>query len=119
MSRERIVIVADDDENIRETVTTLLSEEGYETRAASEGREALMALDSLNGARCVLILDLLMPKMSGFEVLDVLSNMRRLPDVPVIVCSGVEPPKTLPDGVHQFITKPISFDALLMSLETL
>jgi CheY-like chemotaxis protein len=119
MSRERIVIVADDDENIRETVTALLSEEGYETRAASEGREALMALDSLNGARCVLILDLIMPKMSGFEVLDVLSNMRRLPDVPVIVCSGVAPPKTLPDGVHQFITKPISFDALLTSLETL
>lgn len=119
MATKRIVIVAEDDVDIRDGITGILREEGYETRTASNGREALVALDALHGAPCILFLDLTMPVMSGAEVLTVLWRDRRLADIPVIVCSAVATMPNLPVGIRQFVAKPLSIDTLLDAIQNL
>ena len=119
MFTKRIIIVAEDDVDIRESVASILRDEGYETRTASNGREALLTLDALHGEPCILFLDLMMPVMSGVEVLNVLWRDRRLADVPVIVCSAVAHTPALPAGVRQFIPKPLSIDTLLDAIKNL
>jgi CheY-like chemotaxis protein len=119
MRSERIVIIADDDEDIRESLASVLREEGYETRCAEDGREALLVLDSLAGAPCVIILDLMMPVMNGFDVLDALAKDHRLSEVPVIVCSAALPLRPLPVGIRRFVPKPVSLEVLLVGLDAL
>ncbi|HEY8648405.1 MAG TPA: response regulator [Candidatus Limnocylindria bacterium] len=58
------VLVVDDHEDIRNTLTVALDDEGYEVRAAANGREALTVLDEWTP--CVILLDLMMPVMDGW-----------------------------------------------------
>lgn len=118
MSRKPILIIADDDDDAREMLAALLAEHGYTTRVARDGRDALMLLGALDGAPAILLLDLLMP-MSGFEVLDVLANLGRSRDVPILVLSALAPPADLPFGVDGYLPKPIDPDLLLRTLESL
>src|SRR5689334_626436 len=69
----RTVLVVDDDPGIRESVTEVLSTEGYRVLEAADGVEALNRLDGLDG-RCVVLLDLAMPRMNGLELLSELSG---------------------------------------------
>jgi CheY-like chemotaxis protein len=121
MRTERVVIVADDDEDLRDALVTVLREEGYDTRAARDGREALLLLDGLHGRPCILLLDLMMPNLSGFDVLEVLSQARRLDVVPVVVCSAAlpAPDAPLPCGVRQCLPKPLCLGLLLETIADL
>ena len=84
MNRE--VLVVDDDPFIVEALAELLRDEGYSVRTASNGLEALQALEQ----RCadVLLLDLMMPIMDGFEVLKRLDTDAAYRDMPVLVVSA-------------------------------
>ena len=119
MSANRIVIVADDDEEVRAAIESVLGRAGYETRSARNGHEALLALDGLGGRPCILVLDLMMHEMDGFEVLAVLARTHRLATVPVIVCSAAWNGEPLPPGIRLCLLKPMSMDALLGGLENL
>jgi CheY-like chemotaxis protein len=113
---ERTIIIADDDADIRETLAGILREEGYKTRTAENGREVLLALNDLRGAPCVLVLDLMMPVMSGFDLLQELAHGHRLAEIPVIVCTAAIPEASLPTGIRRFVFKPISLDVLLAGI---
>lgn len=78
------ILVVDDEESIRESMETLLTAEGYEVRTATNGFDALLQLRiELSD---LIVSDLNMPQMSGFELLSV---VRRLyPEIPVIAVSG-------------------------------
>ncbi len=89
------ILVADDDEALLTTTAEMLTRAGYEVITARDGFEALAALRSAEPN--ILISDLRMPNMSGFELLAVVR--RRFPGVGVIVVSGEFAPLTLPDGV--------------------
>jgi CheY-like chemotaxis protein len=90
------ILVVDDEPGMREMVAMLLSEEGYEVLTAVDGLDALAQLRSVTPN--LIISDLNMPRMSGFEFLSVVR--RRFPSVPVIAISGAyEHGETLPDGV--------------------
>src|SRR5437762_1027991 len=100
------VLVVDDEQSLRKILAATLQREGYEVEVASDGEEALAALDR-DGAD-VVVTDLVMPKMDGLSLLRkvVVSH----PDVPVIVVtahgrvdSAVEAMKA---GAFDFITKP-------------
>ncbi len=78
------VLVVDDDRLVREISTALLSSKGYEVRTAADGFQALVELR--RALPDVIISDLAMPNMSGFELLSVVR--RRFPQVPVIAISG-------------------------------
>ena len=89
------VLVVDDDESIRELFTLLLRKEGYEVTAAENGFDGLLKLKQL--VPDVIISDLNMPKMSGFEFLSVVR--RRFPEISVIASSGAYGSRVVPTGV--------------------
>jgi len=89
------VLVVDDEEAVRDVFTKMLQEEGYEVTTAENGFDALLKLKHRSPE--VLISDLNMPKMSGFELLSVVR--RRFPTISVIASSGAYGSRVVPTGV--------------------
>ena len=89
------VLVVDDDESVREVFALILRREGYEVTAAENGFDGLLKLKQL--VPDVIISDLNMPKMSGFEFLSVVR--RRFPQISVIASSGAYESRVVPTGV--------------------
>jgi len=107
------VLVVDDDPGIRESVTEVLSSEGYRVFEASDGEEALHRLDGLE-ERCVVLLDLAMPRMNGVELLTELSRRGRSERFPVVVMSANAHPRELEfPQVVALLRKPFELDELL------
>jgi CheY-like chemotaxis protein len=109
-------ILADDEDELRCSITTLLRSEGFDARCARDGREALDLIEVLGDSRCVLILDLMMPIMSGYELLDMLQKRRQRGIFAVIVCSASMDPRSVPSGV-QVLSKVFDADALVLLVE--
>ena len=86
------ILVADDEESIRATSTAILAHHGYEVRTAADGFAALVELR--RSQPDILISDLRMPNMSGFELLSVVR--RRFPHIAVIAISGGDQPGLVP-----------------------
>ena len=84
MPSKRQILVVDDEPSIRESMARLLKAAGYEVTTAQDGFDGLLQLRS--EIPDVIISDLNMPQMSGFEFLSVLR--RRFPEIPVIAVSG-------------------------------
>ena len=78
------LLVVDDDPAIREVASAMLVEEGYEILTAEDGLQALELLQRFNPD--LVITDLQMPRMSGFELVKIMHE--RFPQLPVIVISG-------------------------------
>jgi CheY-like chemotaxis protein len=95
MPEKHRVLVVDDDESVREVFALLLRREGYEVAAAENGFDGLLKLKQL--VPDVIISDLNMPKMSGFEFLSVVR--RRFPKISVIASSGAYVSRVVPTGV--------------------
>jgi len=90
------VLVVEDDATVRQSLTMVLTAEGYEVNSAVNGFDALLQLKRL--LPDVITSDLNMPQMSGFEFLSVVR--RRFPHIPVIAISGAfSSPEAVPDGV--------------------
>ncbi len=70
--RQPRILVVDDDPNIRELLTQELSEAGYQVRVAGNGREALSQVRAERPD--LIVLDVMMPEMNGFDVAAVLKN---------------------------------------------
>jgi CheY-like chemotaxis protein len=111
------VLVVEDDDAIRATLTGILEDEGYEVWTASNGREALDRL--LDGPRPgLVIVDLVMPVLSGWELCAELARRPGLADLPVVVVSAnavLETPLPLPQA--RLLPKPIRFQELIDELE--
>ena len=113
----RSVLVVDDEEAIRRTVSDILSDEGYRPLAASEGSAALRLLER-EGVDLVL-LDVAMPGRDGLEVLAELRQ--RNPGLPVIMMSGHGTVETAVRatklGAHDFLEKPLTYDKLVLVVQ--
>ena len=92
---KRRILVVDDEPAVREVLAAILRAAGYEVATAANGFEALLQLKRVLPA--VIISDLNMPKMSGFELLSVVR--RRFPTVSVIASSGAYAHEIVPSGV--------------------
>jgi len=111
------LLVVDDEPQIREVFQSVLSTEGYEVRVAKDG---FAALAQMRGALPDLIVtDLKMPNMSGFEFLSVVR--RRFPQIPTIAISGEFHPPVEPLGVlaDAFFAKPFRLEELLAKVAEL
>lgn len=82
-----IVLVVDDMEINRDILTEILSEE-YHVETAADGRGALEMIELLQGKLAVVLLDLIMPDMDGYAVLEVMQEKGWLEKVPVLIISG-------------------------------
>jgi CheY-like chemotaxis protein len=111
------ILVAEDDQAIREALQGILETEGYAVEVARNGREALERLHT-GPLPALLIVDLVMPVLNGWDLCAALGREPALAALPVLVVSARKDgdgPFPLP-GAH-FLPKPIPFDHLLAEVE--
>jgi putative nucleotidyltransferase with HDIG domain len=113
MLSERILVV-DDEEPIREIVTSMLTNAGYECRQAGSGLEAVAILES--GEQFELMLsDLMMPELDGIGLLERVKE--RFPDMPVVMVTAVHDISValaaLRNGAYDYLLKPFERDQML------
>jgi DNA-binding response OmpR family regulator len=103
--------IVEDDEDLREMMAHLLTLEGFEAATAANGREAL---DYLQTSRPeVILLDLMMPVMDGWEFRRQQQADPNLAPVPVIVLSALDQARASNVDAAAFLKKPLDFDHLL------
>jgi two-component system chemotaxis response regulator CheY len=112
---QRAVLVVDDDAQIRESLRDALEDEGYAVALAKNGREALQILHRLSRP-CAVILDLIMPVMSGNEFYAAMQADPSFSDIPVVVSTSDA--SRAPNGVL-IMKKPMDLARLLTTVDKL
>jgi two-component system OmpR family response regulator len=116
MPHSKRILVAEDDLGVRELIRARLSAAGYDTHTAHDGGEALERIRNLRPDGVVL--DINMPVLDGFAVLDFLKGEPRLRGIPVLVLTARHASddvrRAVSLGAKDFLTKPFS-DAQLMA----
>ena len=107
------ILLVDDNEDIRELYGAILRDAGYEVQEAENGADALSVLQQHRPA--LVVLDLMMPVMSGPEFLNVLHGSQSLASLPVIVVTAGGRLADAPRA-QRFIRKPVDRDALLAAV---
>jgi CheY-like chemotaxis protein len=113
------ILVVDDDEAIRCALVEMLGSEGYIVEPASNGGEAITRLSSTSGSeRCLVLLDLAMPVMNGWEVLEELSRRPPTGNVAVVTMSALGAPHG-PTAIEAagHLRKPLVLDELFTVIE--
>jgi CheY-like chemotaxis protein len=116
--RKPLILVVEDHEYAREALATLLQSMGYDTIEAANGRDALATL--AKGTRPDLILlDLMMPVMDGWEFMQRQRGDWKLCTIPTIVVTGVasHDPRCLEMPIVRFLRKPYSAEQLEAAIE--
>jgi CheY-like chemotaxis protein len=111
------VLIVEDDEDLREMMAQLLTLEGYDAATVANGREALEYLHRASAPN-VILLDLMMPVMDGWEFRRQLEADPTLAPVPVIVLSALDQVRAVNIHAAAFLKKPLDFDRLLDLVRT-
>lgn len=106
-----VVLVVEDEEESRESLRELLELEGYEVQTAVNGRDALDKLAVIDP--CIILLDLFMPIMDGWQVLEQLRADGRLARIKVVVTTSAA--TNTPSDVPVFV-KPLDLDSLIRTV---
>ena len=118
MASERI-LVADDDASVRETVSWVLREHGYDVQAVSNAAEVFAALEQR--VPDLLLLDVMMPEMDGFAALERIKADERWRELPVLMFSAMTAEeatiRTLGLGAADFVRKPFRVKELLARIQ--
>jgi len=116
--RGKSILVVDDDANIRSLLQQEFLEAGYTVRLAENGRQALALIRE--EAPGLVILDVMMPEMNGFDVAAVLKNDPTTMDIPIIILSIVQDKERgFRLGVDRYLTKPIDTVSLFREVGAL
>ena len=108
----KTVLVVDDELEIAEAVRSILEDEGFRVLTAADGQEALAVLAEQQPN--LILLDMLMPRVSGLELIRRLDEARSHQDATVILMSAVSPPAKQPNSRWKaFLQKPFSIDDLI------
>ncbi len=108
-----VVLVIDDEVDIRESLREVLEDEGYAVALAADGRQGLIELRRRKPA--AVILDIIMPVMSGSEMYAVMQGDPEVADIPVIVSTS--DPARAPSGVL-VMRKPVDLSRLLAAVDS-
>ena len=112
------ILIVDDDDSIRSLLEQELGEAGYTIHQAGNGKEALEKVR--NHKPDLIILDIMMPEMNGFDVAAVLKNDPQTMDIPIIVLSVVQDKaRGFRIGVDRYLTKPIDTGLLFNEVGSL
>ena len=114
------ILTVEDDAAIREAISEVLSFAGYKVSAASQGIEAL---DLLKGGLLprVILLDLMMPLMNGWQFLDEVRKDSAFAEIPIVIISAVSPEDYVGkfSNVKHIIRKPVIIEQLLMTVKSI
>jgi DNA-binding response OmpR family regulator len=120
------VLVVDDDADIRELITWKLAQAGYRTVTASDGEAALVAATTAGGEGGLpdlILVDWMMPKMTGIEVCRALRENPVTTDIPIILLTAkaqeAEVERGFAAGVDDYIVKPFSPREMLLRVQAL
>lgn len=107
------VLVVEDEEDLREMMRQALELNGYAVSTAEDGHAALAQLSRIEHL-CLVLIDLLMPGMNGWDLCQELRRRPELAQVPVVVYSSVS--MRAPAGATRVLQKPLSFGELLSTV---
>jgi len=112
------ILIVDDEPNIVLALELLMKKEGYEVHTVADGERAVQAAKELRPD--VILLDIMMPKMDGYEVCQSIRSDALLKDVSIIMLTAkgreVEREKGLALGADHYITKPFSTRQVVMKV---
>ena len=115
------ILIVDDEKNIAISVDYLLRREGFEVSVAHDGEEGLMLIK--NKQPDLVLLDVMMPKLDGFQVCEAVRKDPALADVRIIMLTAkgrdAEKEKGLTLGADAYITKPFSTRELVAQVKAL
>lgn len=112
MNQCTCILVVEDDKEIRESLKDVLEFEGYQIMTASNGQEAIETL-KIAPNPCLILLDLMMPIMNGWEFLKHRREFDTLATIPVAVVTAAGDSKTKDIEAQAVIKKPIDLELLL------
>lgn len=116
--RKPRILVVDDEANIRELLTQEFTEAGYAVTTAANGRDAVAEVRRQRPD--LVVLDVMMPEMNGFDVAAVLRNDPQTLDIPIVILSIVQDrERGFRLGVDRYLTKPIDTDLLFREVGAL
>jgi signal transduction histidine kinase/DNA-binding response OmpR family regulator len=116
--RQQRILIVDDDPNIRELLTQEFTDAGYHVLVAGDGREAVATVRAERPD--LIVLDVMMPEMNGFDVAAVLKNDPLTLDIPIVILSIVQDrDRGFRLGVDRYLTKPIDTDLLFREVGSL
>jgi PAS domain S-box-containing protein len=116
-SAGKLVLVADDNPQLRKLACMVLEKAGFETCMAEDGKQALELFKSRQDEIRLLILDLVMPGMDGQEVAAAVRELS--PDVRILFVSGYVPEETKRELTEPIIRKPYTIDTLMAAVADL
>ncbi|NJK34348.1 MAG: hybrid sensor histidine kinase/response regulator [Oscillatoriales cyanobacterium SM2_2_1] len=119
MKRDRLLVIDDVPDNLW-LLRTLLEDEGYEVMTASSAHQALDSLKS--GLPDLILLDVMMPEMDGYELTQHIRAMRHLPFIPILLITAYDRAsvaKGLDLGADDFIHKPVEVEDLYARVRSL
>lgn len=115
------ILIADDNENIREALTYLLEDEGYKLWMAKDGVEALREVRNVRPD--IIFLDIMMPEMNGYDVCRIIKNDPELKKTYVIMLTAkgqvAEQERGKEVGADEYIVKPFSPMEILTKIKRL
>lgn len=115
----KLVLIVDDDDGVREMLQFIVSREGFRTETAADGEEGVQK--ALRLSPDAIILDLMMPRYGGFELLRQLQTSEQK-GIPIVVVTGRYTDRSTADLIRQesnvaeFLEKPVKPDALVAVL---
>lgn len=113
----RKILLVDDDVCIRESLSALLENGGYRVSTAGDGAQAMQAL-RVGPRPDAIVLDLMMPVLSGQEFLEEKERQPRLRDLPVVVLTAYDEEAPVRAHVAAFLKKPFDVQRLLQVVGT-
>lgn len=115
MEQAKKILVVEDETDLQEILKHLLEDSGYSVRCAGNGKDGLLSYDEFSPD--LVLLDVHLPDMNGFEICREIRSRRRNPGTPVILCtvrSEVSPvAEGLNSGADDYILKPFEIDDFL------
>ena len=113
---KRTLLIVDDEEDLREMLREALERRGFDVVTAANGREGLEAVGKIDHLGVVL-LDLIMPEMNGWDFFDALRARAGYENVPVIVTTSAA--SRAPKGATRVMQKPLSLDRVVAAVNEL
>lgn len=112
--RAHRVLIIDDDEDIRETLIEVIKDRGYQAEGAIHGRDALDRLASGAERPCVILLDLMMPVMDGWQFREAQRKDPAIANIPVVVISAYRHrPSVTELDAAEYLNKPLHLNSLI------